>query len=220
LIGLGCLIRLFTRGLSLVIAAVLVYLGVTAVQVYQAAGRDQAAPSQAIVVLGAAQYNGRPSADLTARLDHALELWKRQDAPVIVVTGGKQPGDDYTEAGAGAVYLHEKGVPNSALIIDSTGADTWQSLESAAALLKARAWTEVILVSDPFHDARIAAMASDLGLKPLVSPTRTSPIRGSSTIPYYAKETADVALGRVFGYGRLSVVHSTVGRVRSGSGLR
>jgi uncharacterized SAM-binding protein YcdF (DUF218 family) len=218
--GLGCLIRLFTRGLSLVIGGVIVYLVVTAVQVYQAAGKDQAAPAQAIVVLGAAQYNGRPSGDLAARLDHAFDLWKRQYAPVVAVTGGKQPGDNYTEAGAGAVYLHEKGVPNSALLIDSTGADTWQSLASVAAELKARGWIEVILVSDPFHDARVAAMASDLGLKPLVSPTRTSPIRGTSTIPYYAKETVDVAVGRVLGYGRLSGARSAVGRVRAGARLR
>jgi len=220
LIGLGCLFRLVTRGVALVLAAAVAYLAVTAVQVYQAAGRDQAAPAQAIVVLGAAQYNGRPSADLTARLDHALDLWQRQYAPLIAVTGGRQPGDNYTEAGAGAVYLHEKGVPTGAILIDSTGTDTWQSLESAARLLKAGGSDRVILVSDPFHDARIAAMASQLGLHPLVSPTRTSPIRGTSTIPYYAKETFDMAVGRVVGYGRLSRVSTAFGRVRGRPGLR
>jgi uncharacterized SAM-binding protein YcdF (DUF218 family) len=193
---------------GLVVAYLLFNLG----QVWWASRQNQARPVQAIVVLGAAQYNGVPSPDLRARLDHAASLWRAGLAPVVVVTGGKEPGDAFTEAGAGATYLEAKGVPPSDVVLESAGRDSWQSLAAAAALLEARGAQRVLLVSDPFHDERIALMAGELGLTPYVSPTRTSPIRGVAVIPYFAKETLEVSIGRIVGFRRLVGVSRRVQR--------
>jgi uncharacterized SAM-binding protein YcdF (DUF218 family) len=195
----------------------LAYLLITLVQVWWASRQDQARPAQAIIVLGSAQYNGVPSPDLKARLDHALSLWKRGLASIIVVTGGKEPGDLYTEASASADYLSGMGVPPSRILREDGGRDSWQSLSATADFLKARGEIRVILVSDPFHDERISLMADELGLTPYVSPTRTSPIRGLSVVPYFAKETIEVAIGRVFGFRRLVGVSRRVQR-SSGKG--
>ena len=104
--------RWVLRGAGAVVGIVLLYFVVTFVQVWLTSRRDQARPAQAIVVLGAAQYDGRPSEVLQARLDHAVDLYHRDLAPLIVVTGGRQPGDRFTEATAAAEYLHSKGVPD------------------------------------------------------------------------------------------------------------
>lgn len=210
-------LRWAVRLVSLAVGAAVVYLAVTAVQVYQAATRDQAAPAQAILVLGAAQYDGRPSADLTARLSHAYDLWHRGYAPLLVVTGGGAPGDVSTEADAGRRYLEGRGVPASSILASPQGNNTWESVRAAAAQLRPKGVQTVILVSDPFHDARIAAVASASGLDPLVSPTHTSPIRGTSVLPYYAKETVAVAVGRLVGYQRLSEISSSLALSRAPS---
>ncbi len=179
------------------------YLLVTFVQVWRAARHDGARPSDAIVVLGAAQYDGRPSPVLAARLDHALDLYEEGIAPVIVVTGGRQEGDRFTEATAAATYLHEHGVPDDVILRETTGRSSWESLAAAARFLAARDLTRVVLVSDPYHAARIDAIASEVGLDATVSPTRTSPITGAAEWRRFAAETVRVAAGRVFGFGRL-----------------
>jgi uncharacterized SAM-binding protein YcdF (DUF218 family) len=198
------------------LAAVILYLVVTAIQVYQASTRNQAAQSQAIIVLGAAQYNGRPSPDLAARLAHAYALWHQGYAPLVAVTGGRRPGDVYTEADAGQMFLEARGVPSREILASGVGNNTWESLAAVAVDLKARDIRRVLLVSDPFHDARIAAVASALGLQGLVSPTRQSPIKGAATIPYFTKETVAVALGRIIGFQRLSNISSGLALVRPG----
>jgi uncharacterized SAM-binding protein YcdF (DUF218 family) len=185
---------------------IVAYLIFNLAQVWWASRQNQARPVQAIVVLGAAQYNGVPSPDLRARLDHAVLLWRARLAPLVVLTGGKEAGDAYTEAGAGATYLEDKGIPSADIVREGTGRNSWQSLAAAATMLEARHLTRVLLVSDPFHDKRIALMASELGLTPYVSPTRTSPIRGLAVIPYFAKETVEVAIGRIVGFQRLTGV--------------
>src|SRR3954468_10806172 len=116
--------------------AVVVYLAVTFIQVWIASRRDEARPAQAIVVLGAAQYNGRPSPVLRARLDHAAALFKKGLADVVVVTGGKQPGDTFTEASASADYLAGKGIPQEKVLREVEGRNSWQSLAASAAFLK------------------------------------------------------------------------------------
>jgi uncharacterized SAM-binding protein YcdF (DUF218 family) len=191
------------RAALAVIGIAVVYIAVTFVQVWQASRQDQARPVQAIVVLGAAQYNGVPSADLRARLDHAYDLWKRNLSDVIVVTGGKQPGDRFTEATASADYLAQKGVPQPAILREVRGRNSWQSLESAAAFLMARQRFTVLLVSDPFHDKRIALIAAELGLKPYVSPTRSSPLGTGAKLVNFVKETGEVAVGRIIGFRHL-----------------
>ncbi len=183
-----------------------VYVVVTLAQVLWAARLDQARPVQAIVVLGSAQYNGVPSPDLEARLSHALALWRRGLAGHVVCTGGKEPGDNYTEAEAEADWLSARGVPRKSLVRVMQGRDTWQSLTAVAAALHALRITTVLLVSDPFHDERIRLMSASLGLTSYVSPTRTSPIRSLALVPYFAKETVEVAVGRIIGFRRLSEI--------------
>jgi uncharacterized SAM-binding protein YcdF (DUF218 family) len=184
-------------------AIVFVYLCVVFVQVWMAARRDDARPADAIIVLGAAQFDGRPSKILAARLDHAIDLYRRKIAPVVVVTGGKQPGDRFTEASVGAEYLHEHNVPESAILRETTGRTSWQSLAAAARFLKERNMRSVVLVSDPYHSARIEDVAHAVGLKAATSPTRTSPIKGAGEWRRFFTETIRVAAGRIFGYGRL-----------------
>ncbi len=202
--------RLIVKLVAVLATALLLYLGFTFVQVWRAAGRDEARPAQAIVVLGAAQYNGQPSAVLRARLDHALGLWRRELAPVIVVTGGGQPGDRFTEATASANYLLARGVPDEDVLREVSGRTSFQSLSSVAAFLQDRSIIRVILVSDPFHAYRIGAIADELGLEGHTSPTRTSPIGGTTEIRYYARETAAVAVGRVIGFRREAEIHKVV----------
>jgi len=189
---------------------VFVYLSVTFVQVWMASRRDEARPSDAIIVLGAAQYNGRPSPVLAARLDHAIQLYREGIAPVVVVTGGREPGDRFTEAGASANYLHKHGVPDTAILRETTGRTSWESLESAARFLEQRHMARVVLVSDPYHSERIKAIAHEVGLDAVTSPTRTSPIKGSAAFKRMLGETLRVAAGRLFGYARLDRHRSVV----------
>ncbi|MGH9206569.1 MAG: YdcF family protein, partial [Acidimicrobiales bacterium] len=186
--------RLVLKLVALVLGATVLYLCVTGAQVWMMSRKNEARPSQALVVMGSAEYNGVPSADLRARLDHALGLFRSGLAPTIVVTGGSEPGDRFSEAQVSADYLRHNGVPASRLH-QVSGRNTWQSLSDAAVLLKNQGVTTVVLVSDPYHSARIGDISSVLGLTGYPSPTQTSPIKGISTVPYFAKETVGVALG-------------------------
>jgi uncharacterized SAM-binding protein YcdF (DUF218 family) len=197
------LLKLAIRVVVVLVGIIFVYLAVTFVQVWMAARRDGARPSQAIIVLGAAQYNGSPSPVLAARLDHAIDLYREHIAPVIVVTGGRQPGDQYTEAGASADYLHEHGVEERAILRETTSRTSWESLEAAARFLSSRDIIRVVLVSDPYHSKRISAIAHDVGLDAVTSPTRTSPIKGFAALKRMWGETLRVAAGQIFGYARL-----------------
>ena len=200
--------RLVLRAAVVLIVAGLAYLAFTFAQVWWTARQDYAGRADAIVVLGAAQYNGRPSAVLHARLDHALALWRRGLAPVIVVTGGSQPGDRYTEATASADYLLSQGVPDSKVLREVSGHSSWQSLAAAKGFLDDRGIEEVLLVSDPFHSYRIRAIASELGLRGRPSPTRTSPIRGPAVMPHLLRETVAVAAGHITGFERQARIQS------------
>jgi uncharacterized SAM-binding protein YcdF (DUF218 family) len=202
--------RLAIKVVAGTLLVVLAYLSVTFVQVWRAAHNDQARPAQAIVVFGTAQYNGRPSPVLKARLDHAVELYKRRLAPVIVVTGGNQPGDRYTEASASATYLASRGVPDDDVLREVSGQSSWQSLAASAAFLEDRSINRVLLVSDPFHSLRIRAMASELGLEGHASPTHSSPITGLTEAQYMARETVAVAVGRIVGFRRQANIERVV----------
>ena len=191
----------------IVVGLVLVaYYLVTFVQVWAAAGDDNRRPSQAIIVLGAAQYNGRPTDVFKARLDHAAALYHEGVAPLVVVTGGKQPGDQFTEAGTGAVYLHAKGIPDANILRETTSHNSWESLAASARFLHQRGIKTVVLVSDPFHSLRIRLTAEELGFDAVTSPTRTSPISGFDEFLRYGTEAVRVAAGRIFGFGRATRV--------------
>ncbi len=141
--------------------------------------RPGAVPADAIVVLGAAQYDGKPSPMLRARLDHALGLWMRHDAPLIIFTGGEGVGDTTSEAAVGRRYALSRGVPDSAIAIENHGVTTSESMHAVAAIMGQRPGHTVILVSDPFHMLRLSIVARRLGLTPRSSPTRTSWISAS-----------------------------------------
>ncbi len=143
---------------------------------------DERAPVDAIVVLGTAQWNGRPSPDLQARLDHAYDLYHDGYAPMIVLTGGTGKGDVYSESEVSKEYLQGRGVPISAMRTVG-GLTSWQNLQDARQQ-QLRDNERVLLVSDPFHMFRVKHMAEDLGLIALTSPTQTSPIRQNSLLEY------------------------------------
>ncbi len=146
------------------------------VAVVRAAGHDAAGPADAIVVLGAAQYNGRPSPVFRARLDHAAALLARRLAPRVVVTGGTGVRDTVSEAVVGRRYLLATGVPDTVVVAIDIGRSTEPSLRAAAGWIRARGGRRAILVSDGFHMLRLAITARRLGLVPLPSPARSSPI--------------------------------------------
>ena len=165
-------------GWRLVLAAVLVVATVWLVSlalVIVWEQLDTRRPAQAIVVLGAAQYDGRPSPVLRARVDHAIQLWRRGLAPRLIVTGGSGIGDTTTEAAVQRRYAIAHGVPASAILQEPESRSTSESLRNVAAMLGENS-REVILVSDPFHMLRLSILARRFGLRPRTSPTRTSPI--------------------------------------------
>jgi uncharacterized SAM-binding protein YcdF (DUF218 family) len=170
--------------------------------VYRSSRYDGATNADAIIVLGAAQYNGKPSPVLRNRLDHALELYQDHLAPTIVLTGGRQAGDAFTEATTGYNYLREHGVPDEALLKEVDGTSSWESLSASARFLIAKDKTKVVLVTDGYHAMRVGAIADDLGLDASVSPIDNHESRASE-LRHLAKETLAVGLGRVIGYDRL-----------------
>ena len=187
------------------LAAVLVlfaYYGGTFVQVYRASTHDGARAADAIVVLGAAQYDGRPSPVLQERLDHALQLYEDGIAPLIVLTGGKQERDRVTEANTGYRYLLAKGVPEDALELEDQGTSTWDSLRAARRFLFDQGVDRIVLVTDDYHAYRAQATARDIGFDATVSPS-DSLLSGSNQLRHLTRETAAVAVGRIIGYDRL-----------------
>ena len=194
--------RLLVGGIAFVLLSISYYT-FTLYQVHSVGRSDQARPVDAIVVMGAAQYDGRPSPQLAARLDHAADLWSTGVAKVMVVTGGNQPGDRFTEAEASADYLIERGVPAEAILQESRGHSSYASLDGVATMLHQRGLFRVLLVSDPFHSLRSRLIAQELGLVAYVSPTRTSPVRGKEATAKEMQEAAGIALGRIISFKRL-----------------
>jgi uncharacterized SAM-binding protein YcdF (DUF218 family) len=164
---------------ALVLVAVLSWLASLAA-VFAAARRDAAAPADAIVVLGAAQYDGRPSPVFRARLDHAVALFRRGLAPRVVVTGGTGTGDTVSEATVGRRYLLAAGLPGSAVDAESAGRSSAPSLRAAADRVRATGGARVILVSDGFHMLRLGFLARRFGLAAVGSPAPASPIISNS----------------------------------------
>jgi uncharacterized SAM-binding protein YcdF (DUF218 family) len=190
------------RVVLVAMALLVLYVVATFVQVYRASRHDGARSADAIIVLGAAQYNGRPSPVLQDRLDHALELYQADLAPTIVLTGGRQEGDRFTEATTGYNYLRGKGLPDEALLKEVDGTSTWESLAASARFLIARGKTRVVLVTDGYHAKRVEAIADDLGLEASVSPSANRLSRVSE-LKQLLRETVAVSIGRVIGYDRL-----------------
>ena len=200
-------LRWALRFAILVVTVIVLYFGVTLVQVWLTSRQYDPHPAGAILVMGAAQDDCVPKLDLAARLDQAAILYHRGYAKLIMLTGGKQPGDKCTEAESGATYLEEmKGVPRAA-ILEAGGNDSYENIADAQPALFTHGARVILVTTDPFHEDRSMAIASDLSLTPSPTPTQTSPIRGWSTVPYFLKEALGVGLGRIIGYNHLEWLH-------------
>ena len=160
-------------------------------------------PVGAIVVLGAAQYDGRPSPQLQARLDHALELWNLNLASYIVVTGGKQEGDRFTEAAASRKFLESSGVASDLIFEENSGTTTYASLLAVSQVANQLGIDRVLIVSDPFHLLRAELIANEVGFSASSSATQSSVIRGGDAFRHNLQEAAGVAIGRIVGFRRV-----------------
>lgn len=202
--------RRWFRVAAVLLAVVVGYVGVTLTQVVQVARRDQAQPAGAIIIMGAAQFDGTPSAVFESRLRHGLELYDEGLADRVVLTGGRQEGDRFTEAESGASWLRERGVAEDVLRLEVDGSNSYEQLSASKAFLVEEGVSEVIVVSDPFHGKRLEEIADELDLVAHVSPTSTSPISGFDELRAMARETVAVSIGRLITYRRLLRVDTTV----------
>ena len=202
----------FTRKAMVIGLAVgTLYVAITFVQVWHASRQDHGQPAAAIVVMGAAQYDGRPSPVLQARLDRALELYRRGLAPLLVTTGSKLEGDRFTEGFAGYQYLASLGVPDKDIVNVDIGTNTWEELSAASDELHRlaarqpanRTRIRVLIVSDSYHSLRLEHTAREVGLDPLVASTGPT-----ASMRRLARETVAVSVGRVLGYRRLAELTS------------
>lgn len=188
-----------SRFLSAVFIAGTLYVVVVGVTVVSAGTRDNGRNADVIVVMGAAQYDGRPSELLESRLAHALDLWRDERAPLIAVTGGKQEGDRFTESEASSRWLVDKGVVEGAILQENVGRSTWESLDELAPVLKKNSVKSVVVVTSNWHAARSALTLEEMGFS-----VSTSAINSSSpSVGRWMREVAGVAVGRVIGFRNL-----------------
>ena len=194
------MVKLAVKILAATVALVLLVLLGTATRVWWFARQDDHRVSDAIVVLGAAQFNGRPSSVFTARLVHARDLYQLKVAPRIITVGGNRAGDQYTEASSGKAWLTQHGVPASRIVAVGTGSDTLTSLKAVEQRMQQGSWSTAVIVTDPWHSLRARAMATDQGIDAAMSPTRQGPaVRQRSTeIRYIARETLAYLYYKVF----------------------
>lgn len=192
---------LVSRVFGALVLAALLLVASTAAAIWWTARQDSRPQSDAIVVLGSAQYNGVPSSIFEARLEHALSLWEDGVAPVVVTVGGKAAGDQFTEAEAGRDYLREAGIPAESLLPVQEGVDTLESMRAVGAAFAERGWSDAVLVTDPWHAMRAERMAEDAGVSAESSPTRQGPAvqTRNTQFRYILRETAAYLLYRVTG---------------------
>ena len=172
-------------------------------QVWNAGRSADRTPVDALIVLGAAQYDGRPSPQLQARLDHAFELWNLNLASFIVVTGGKQTGDRFTEAQAAKKFFTSKGVLSDLIFEENTGTTTYESLLAVSQIATERKISRVLIVSDPFHMLRAKLIAQEVGLIAFTSATQSSVIRDTAALRRNMQEAVGITVGRVVGFRRV-----------------
>jgi uncharacterized SAM-binding protein YcdF (DUF218 family) len=181
--------RLVAIAVLVVVGVVVLGSAVIGMNIVTTAHSQDRTHTDALVVLGAAQFNGRPSPVLANRAAHALWLYRDGVSPRIITVGGNQPGDRYTEGGSAAAWLQEQGVAKAHVFAVPTGHDTLSSLTAVAQLAALHHWTSVTIVTDPAHAARSAQIARDLGLKVHTAPTQSGP--GSAlTLRYFGREFA------------------------------
>jgi len=183
--------------------ALVSYVGIAAVSVTWDGTHQYTKTVDVIVVMGAAQYDGVPSPLLASRLQHALDLWKQKQAPVIAVTGGKRAGDRFTEGDTSRRWLTDRGVPAANIIVESVGHSTWESIENLAPLLNNANAHSVVVVSSSWHVQRAELSLEELGFRAHSSASPDGVLSGSSEKSKLIREIAGVSLGRVIGFGTL-----------------
>jgi len=183
------------------------YVGLTVFEVWRVGHNQSIAQVDAIVVMGAAQYDGVPSPLLKARLMHALDLWKQKVAPRIVLTGGNRPGDRFTEASASAIFLRQQGVPQEDLLQESASRSTYEALRNLRSLMKNDSnfigIKSIVIVTDPYHELRSRLTAQEWGFDASTSSTPNSPFAGNGAFKKHVKEGAGIAIARIIGFGNL-----------------
>jgi uncharacterized SAM-binding protein YcdF (DUF218 family) len=176
----------------------LLVVGYMSWRIWDQGTRDEARRADAIVVLGAAQYNGTPSRILEARVAHAVELYHDGLAPILIVTGGKQPGDVTTEAAVARAYALAHDVPDSAILVEDRGRTTLESMRTVATILRDHDLRTAVFVSDRTHLLRVLKMAADVGVEGYGSPTTTSPNESTALDRFRATIREIGALGLYF----------------------
>lgn len=195
--------RRLLRLVGVVAGLVILYALVMAFWVWRAESWEATEGADVALVMGAAQYNGTPSPVFSARLDHALELYRQRRVAKVVVTGGRQAGDTFTEGYAGLRYLLSKGIPEADLVVVSDGSSTWESVAAAARVIRSNGWTTAIVVTDPYHAFRARGIADEAGIDSQVSSTATA-----SSFGQFGREWVIVMPSELVGYGR---VHRLIG---------
>jgi uncharacterized SAM-binding protein YcdF (DUF218 family) len=193
--------RLTTRVVGAAVLAAVLLVVSTALGIWWTARQDSRPSADAIVVLGSAQYNGRPSSIFEARLEHARALYEDGVAPMVVTVGGRADGDQFSEAEAGRDYLADAGVPVESLLAVPEGVDTLESIRAASATFEEQGWSHAVLVTDPWHAMRAERMAEDAGIEADSSPTRQGPAvqTRATQFRYILRETAAYLLYRATG---------------------
>jgi uncharacterized SAM-binding protein YcdF (DUF218 family) len=191
--------RILRRLVAVVLLVAVVVVAGTATRIWWVARQDDRRTSDVIVVLGASQFDGRPSSVFEARLEHAKTLYEARVAPRVITVGGSAPGDRFTEAAAGKTYLQDNGVPD--VVAVGEGRDTLESLRALERTMVQQGWRTAVLVTDPWHSLRSRAMARDLDIDAVTSPTRRGPsVRTRGTeVRYIGRETAAYLYYRAFG---------------------
>jgi uncharacterized SAM-binding protein YcdF (DUF218 family) len=169
-------VRTIARLVVVAGVAAIAVTGYATYRIWEQGQRDEKRPADAIVVMGAAQYDGRPSPVFAARIDHAIELFEAGIAPTLIVTGGKSEGDRTTEAASARAYAVERGVPASAILAEDASRTTLESIRGVADLMDEHGLASAVFVSDPTHMLRVLRMAGDVGITGFGSPTTTSPV--------------------------------------------
>jgi len=193
--------------LALVLCVGSLYVGLTVFEVWRVGRTQSTTQVDAIVVMGAAQYDGVPSPLLKARLMHAFDLWKEKIAPRIVLTGGNKPGDRFTEASASAIFLRQQGVPQVDLLQESSSRSTYEALRNMRSLTTTdpnfAGIQRIVIVTDPYHELRSRLTAQEMNFEATTSSSSNSPIAGNSAFKKHVKEGVGIALARVIGFGNL-----------------
>ena len=184
--------------------AIAIIAGYATYRVWAQGQLDARRPADTIVVMGAAQYDGRPSPLFAARLDHAIELYQAGVAPRLVVTGGKAEGDRTTEAAAARRYAIDHGVPAAAILAEDGSRTTLESIRAVAGVLHENSLTTAVFVSDRPHMLRVLRMAADEGISSWGSPTETSPIESHPLLRADATVHELLALAEYFLVGGAS----------------